>query len=149
MDQVIASSHGGHAHVFRLDNYSKRWKCIAKSNKTSKVRFIRRRGNYWFKVTPEDGETKVSMVLVIVSPPCGLRGGTCTFTAHQTCWLPVVPQCINRLNDHLHRARTSRGRYVRISPSFCRSSSFSACCPRTIQSSRVVTASFKFLTQAI
>lgn len=58
MDKVIATSL--QAHVFRHSQHSKQWVCVAKSKKTCKVRFIRRRDTYLFKVTPEDGETKVS-----------------------------------------------------------------------------------------
>ena len=58
-DVVFAGVTGDRAYVFRRSFVDKKWENVARDNKSSKVHFVKRAGNYFFKVTPEDGQTLV------------------------------------------------------------------------------------------
>ena len=58
-DAVFAGVGSDKAYVFRRSFADKKWENVAKDNKTSKVHFLKRSGNYFFKVSPEDGITPV------------------------------------------------------------------------------------------
>lgn len=58
-DDVFAGVGSDKAYVFRRSFADKKWENVAKDNKTSKVHFLKRSGNYFFKVSPEDGITPV------------------------------------------------------------------------------------------
>ena len=58
-DVVFAGVTSDKAYVFRRSFADKKWENVARDNKTSKVHFVKRAGNYFFKVTPEDGQTQV------------------------------------------------------------------------------------------
>ena len=59
-DQVFAGAASDKAYVFRRSFQSKKWENVAMENKTSKVHFLKRSGNYHFRVIPDDGKTAVS-----------------------------------------------------------------------------------------
>ena len=58
-DLCFAAVGSDKAYVFRRSFADKKWENVANDNKTSKVLFLKRAGNYFFKVTPEDGQTEV------------------------------------------------------------------------------------------
>ena len=58
-DAVFAGVSSDKAYVFRRSFVGKKWENVANDNKTSRVHFVKRAGNYFLKVTPEDGQTAV------------------------------------------------------------------------------------------
>jgi len=61
MDQLFAAVGSDKALVFRRSFQSRKWENVATENRTSKVQFLKRSGNYVFRVIPEDGKTAVSI----------------------------------------------------------------------------------------
>lgn len=67
MATIYAGIGNDKAYVFRRDFKEKRWDNVATGSKTCKVVFLKKNGTYYFKITPEDGTTPVSIVLSLAN----------------------------------------------------------------------------------